>query len=42
MTWHFSDLGLSVLDLGIYADELKRLRGAAEERIEHWVQHEER
>jgi hypothetical protein len=36
------DLGLSVLDLGIYVDELKRLRGAAEERIHHWVQQEER
>jgi hypothetical protein len=35
------DLGLSVLDLGIYADEPKRRRGAAEERVDHWVQQEE-
>jgi predicted N-acyltransferase len=35
------ELGLSKLDLGIYADEPKRLRGAAEERIDHWVQQED-
>jgi hypothetical protein len=35
------EMGLSVLDLGIYVDELKRLRGAAEERIDHWLEQEE-
>jgi hypothetical protein len=35
------DLGLSVLDLGIYSDAPKRLRGAAEEQVNQWVQREE-
>jgi len=32
------DLGASVLDLGIYASEPKRLRGAAQEPQDQWVQ----